>query len=46
MDFSAFRELSGLSRKLGIPTLEYLDSVGYTRREGDVRIAGAKLESE
>ncbi len=46
MDFSSFRELSGLSRKLGIPTLEYLDSVGYTRREGDVRIAGAKLESE
>ena len=46
MEFSEFRELSGLSRKLGIPTLEYLDSVGYTHRQDNVRVPGPKLETE
>jgi selenocysteine-specific elongation factor len=41
--FGEFRELSGLTRKLGIPMLEYLDQCGYTRRVGDVRQAGSAI---
>jgi len=44
LSFADFRDLSGLSRKLGIPLLEYLDSVGWTRRDGDERIPGPNLE--
>ena len=42
--FAAFRELSGLTRKLGIPMLEYLDQTGVTVRKGDIRVAGPALE--
>jgi selenocysteine-specific elongation factor len=42
--FSVFRELSGLTRKLGIPMLEYLDQASITIRQGDVRKAGPNLE--
>ncbi len=45
LTFSSFREVSGLSRKLGIPMLEYLDDMGYTRRDGDVRRPGPRLEA-
>jgi selenocysteine-specific elongation factor len=41
--FGEFRELSGLTRKLGIPMLEYLDQSGRTVRTGDVRRAGPEL---
>jgi selenocysteine-specific elongation factor len=41
--FGEFRELSGLTRKLGIPMLEYLDQSGFTVRVGDVRRAGPEL---
>jgi selenocysteine-specific elongation factor len=44
MSFSEFRELSGLTRKLGIPMLEYLDHAGITVRVGDVRRAGPALQ--
>ena len=43
MAFGEFRELSGLTRKLGIPMLEYLDQSGRTVRAGDVRRAGPSL---
>ena len=43
LSFADFRELSGLTRKLGIPTLEYLDQAGYTKRCGDLRQAGVQL---
>jgi selenocysteine-specific elongation factor len=43
--FGRFRELSGLTRKLGIPMLEYLDESGLTVRDGDVRRAGPALGS-
>jgi len=46
MGFAEFRELSGLTRKLGIPVLEYLDRLGWTRREGDVRLAGPHLSED
>ena len=44
LTFAQFRELSGLTRKLGIPMLEYLDQAGYTVRTGDVRRPGPRLE--
>ena len=44
LTFAQFRELSGLSRKLGIPLLEHLDQEGYTVRTGDARRAGPRLE--
>ncbi len=44
MSFSLFRELSGLTRKLGIPMLEHLDQTGMTLRRGDVRVAGSALK--
>ncbi len=44
LSFAEFRELSGLSRKLGIPLLEYLDQTGATRRSGDAREAGPALQ--
>jgi selenocysteine-specific elongation factor len=39
-----FKELCGFSRKYAVPLLEYLDNGGYTKREGDLRIRGPKLE--
>ena len=44
--FATFRELSGLTRKLGIPMLEYLDQTGVTVRRGDLRVAGPALEEK
>ncbi|MFT7522141.1 MAG: hypothetical protein ACI9MC_004293 [Kiritimatiellia bacterium] len=38
-----FKALTGLSRKTAIPLLEWMDRAGWTRREGDGRVAGAKL---
>lgn len=38
-----FKEIFGFSRKYAVPLLEYLDREGFTRREGDVRVAGPKL---
>jgi len=46
INFAKFRELTGLSRKLGIPMLEHLDAAGITRRDGDVRRPGPRLEEE
>jgi selenocysteine-specific elongation factor len=34
---SAFREALGTSRKFALPLLAYLDRIGVTRREGDLR---------
>jgi selenocysteine-specific elongation factor len=45
LDFATFRELSGLTRKLGIPLLEYCDAAGITERVGDVRRAGPRLSA-
>ena len=32
-----FRDRSGLGRNMSIDVLEYMDSKGYTRRNGDTR---------
>jgi selenocysteine-specific elongation factor len=38
-----FKDTFGFSRKFAVPLLEYLDGEGYTRREGDMRVAGPRL---
>jgi selenocysteine-specific elongation factor len=43
MTVGDFKEAFGLSRKYAVPLLEYLDMNGYTRREGDSRVAGPAL---
>lgn len=42
---SEARELLGVSRKFLIPLLEYLDKVGFTRRQGDTRTFRAAVHS-
>ena len=41
---SDFRQAAGNTRKHAVPLLGYLDSVGATRRRGDRRIAGPRLD--
>lgn len=36
----------GMSRKYSVPVLEYLDRQGWTRRAGDVRVPGRRLEDD
>jgi selenocysteine-specific elongation factor len=36
------RDLLGTTRKYAVPLCEYLDRVGVTRREGDLRLAMMK----
>lgn len=36
---SDFKDLTGQSRRTAIPLLEWLDSAGVTRRDGDARVA-------
>jgi len=43
---STFKDQLGVSRKHAIPICEYLDREGYTRRQGDLRTAGARLTAE
>ncbi|MDA7978884.1 MAG: selenocysteine-specific translation elongation factor [Pirellulales bacterium] len=35
---SQIREILGTSRKYALPMCEYLDNIGFTRREGDLRV--------
>lgn len=44
MTVAAFRDLIGTTRKYAVPLLEYLDQIGFTRRQGDVRVLGPKAE--
>ncbi len=44
--FADFRGLTGLSRKLGIPMLEFLDARKWTRRVGDLRVTGPNLNED
>jgi selenocysteine-specific elongation factor len=38
LNVTAFKEITGLTRKYAIPLLEYLDREHVTRREGDERV--------
>ncbi|MGH2719796.1 MAG: SelB C-terminal domain-containing protein, partial [Actinomycetota bacterium] len=40
-----FRDAVGASRKYVVPLLEYLDRMGVTRRQGDLRVLGPKAEA-
>lgn len=40
---AAVRDLLGTSRKYVLPLLEYLDTLGVTRRQGDLRVPGPRL---
>ena len=42
MPVAILKEYIQTTRKYAIPLFEYLDSEGYTRREGDVRTRGVK----
>ena len=41
MTVAIARDILRSSRRFVVPILEYLDRVGITRREGDVRVRGA-----
>jgi len=41
---ATLRETWGMSRKFSVPFLEHLDREGWTRRAGDVRIKGRRLQ--
>ncbi|MCK6505053.1 selenocysteine-specific translation elongation factor [Myxococcota bacterium] len=43
MSPTEFKDLSGLSRRMAIPLLEWLDASGLTSRQGDQRVAGPAL---
>ncbi len=40
LTLSQIREILQTTRKYAVPYCEYLDSIGYTRREGNVRLLG------
>ena len=40
---SEARQALGISRKYALPLLTYFDATGITRRQGDRRVAGARL---
>jgi selenocysteine-specific elongation factor len=46
LSVAEFKERTGLSRKYAVPLLEYFDQVRWTRREGDLRVAGPALNEE
>ena len=46
LSVSDFKDIFGFSRKYAVPLLEYLDSEGFTRRQGDVRVSGPRLQKE
>ena len=41
---SEIRDLMGTTRKFAVPICEYLDQVGVTRRDGDLRFLAASEE--
>ena len=43
LSVAQFKNLTGLTRKVAIPLLECLDKNGYTKRVGNERIVGEKL---
>ncbi len=48
MTVAEIRDLLGTTRKFAVPLCEYLDRIGLTRREGDLRVlnqAAARAET-
>jgi selenocysteine-specific elongation factor len=46
MTIAEIRDLLGTTRKYAVPICEYLDRIGLTRREGDLRVPGSLREAE
>jgi selenocysteine-specific elongation factor len=46
MTVAEIRDLLGTTRKFAVPLCEYLDRVGATRREGDLRVQGTMAVSQ
>ncbi len=46
MKIADLKEQIGVSRKQGVPLLEYADQQQWTQRNGDVRVAGPRLMEE
>jgi selenocysteine-specific elongation factor len=44
LTMGAFKDLAQVSRKYAVPMLEHLDRTGLTKRQGDDRIPGPKLQ--
>ena len=42
LTISQMREILGTTRKYAVPLAEYLDRIGFTRREGNLRMLGTK----
>jgi selenocysteine-specific elongation factor len=45
LNIGTLKDLLGVSRKNGVPLLEFMDQQGWTERRGDVRIAGSRLRA-
>ncbi len=45
MKVGDLKDFLGVSRKQAVPLLEYLDQARITQRQGDVRVAGPKLQA-
>ncbi|HWR30762.1 MAG TPA: SelB C-terminal domain-containing protein, partial [Negativicutes bacterium] len=45
LSVSELRDLLHTSRRMAVPLIEYLDSHNYTKRSGDVRLAGPNLRN-
>lgn len=45
IDVQALKAMTGLSRKYAVPFLEHLDQLQVTRRSGDERLPGARLDA-
>ena len=44
LSMGAFKDMVQVSRKYAVPMLEHLDRTGVTRREGDDRVPGPRLD--
>lgn len=43
LPMSELRQILDTSRKYAVPIFEYLDAIGFTRRQGDLRVLGEML---
>ncbi len=46
LTMAELRDLLGTTRKFAVPLCEYLDRVGVTRRDGDLRRLGNELKND
>ncbi|MDR0840886.1 MAG: selenocysteine-specific translation elongation factor [Christensenellaceae bacterium] len=45
LTLAQFRDMLGTSRKYALPLLEYFDDLGYTKKLGEARLPGGKLQA-